>query len=222
MRFVIGIFYLLLLVTVLSTTAESNVDLETRQAKKKMTRQAKSLRRASQCNYLGSSSLSNQNEVNRHFQIPVWAQNTSLYILGALKRDPGDEQSLLQVIRDLSTLLRHWPSYTFIVYADTGAREYFRKLGDRCVYIIRESYSHHSRTHRLAYARNALWNQTRYMSALRGEDPARVFVLMMDLDAINAYGFHSDVLAKVMSETDQWDILSFYRKWYWYIKLEVD
>lgn len=146
---------------------------------------------------------------------PVWAQNTSLYVLGALKRNQGDEEGLKKVTNDLRALLEHWPSYTVIVYGDSGAREYFRALVDPCVYLIRETFTHPSRTHRLAHARNALWNQTRVMSRLRNEDPSRVFVLMIDLDEINAYGFRFDVLGQVMSETDQWDVLSFYRRWYY-------
>lgn len=213
--------------TIASISLEaSNTDIKVFIAKNNFTR-TKLQRRASQCSFLGSSnntsiSKNNVNPIhhqnrNSHIQstFPIWSRNTSLYLLGALKRDPGDDDGLQKIIQDLQILLKHWPGYTIIIYGDTGTRKYFRKLKDRCVYLVRESYSHTSRTHRLAYARNALWNQTRHMSSLRGEDPSRVFVLMMDIDGINAYGFHWDVLAQVMSETDQWDILSFYRKWYY-------
>jgi hypothetical protein len=56
---------------------------------------------------------------------------------------------------------------------------------------------------------------TSHFISTKQEDPSKTYVVMIDPDGTNAHYFKPHIFESVMSQTDKWDAVSFYRNYFY-------
>lgn len=166
------------------------------------------LRRQEQCTHFGVNGAAHP-----------WPQgspliNSSLYIVGTLKMGFQEDPGARGVIPNLAMISKYWPtSYTMILYGDNASIAAYKKLHDPCIYYIREGeQKHEHRTYRLMHGRNLLMQAIQNFVRVKRDDPENTYIMVMDLDGVNASPFNNKVFEYVMTHFHQWDAVSFNRK----------
>jgi hypothetical protein len=140
----------------------------------------------------------------------------SAYVTGPAKNLHAKfEQYVPRHSRNLAMLMSYWSKATTIIYADERTSEYYRAFNDSRIMFIKEEYAHKLRTHRLAYARNALLKQVGDLVEARRENPANVLLIMIDFDDITTPAFSQRVFEEAFEQRGLWDALQFNRRDYY-------
>jgi hypothetical protein len=91
----------------------------------------------------------------------------------------------------------------------------FEQLNDSRVSTILETYTNSSRTHRLAFGRNALLEAVTHKVRSERENPAEVYVAIIDMDNVNFHKHRRSVFEGAMNLYKSWDSVSFNRLEYY-------
>jgi hypothetical protein len=152
------------------------------------------------------------NDIKR---VSHWSSKT-LYVVGAVKGLHGNIWT--KVKRNLDTLQSLWSDCRFIVYGDSKSLAVISNTSANAgqYTLIPESLSLPShRTERLCSIRNLLLDRVRKLIAHNKHSYRNTLLVLIDLDSMNQFPFHSDVIQSAMELSSQWDVVTFNRPFYY-------
>lgn len=148
-------------------------------------------------------------------QLPPPRIDRRAYVVGCIRN--SEEALRRRVQRNLDMLASVWGDTHFVVYADRGSADQWRRaLGPRQDYeFIEQTFEHPERIRRLAHCRNVLLNRTLELMRQRGDAPEDSMLVLLDLDDMNSVPLSREVLARGLELIDKWEVLSFNRQYYY-------
>ena len=145
-----------------------------------------------------------------------WA-TSSLYILGCTKN--ADVTHIPRLTTNiqllLSTLNDPWKQGTVILYGDEKSRDRYLLANQSAYIYLTENFHHKARTMRIANCRNTLLEEVNKMVLFRKENHSAVFLIMIDLDAVNVKKYNMTVFNAVTNLHHEWASVSFNRPTYY-------
>ena len=133
-----------------------------------------------------------------------------VYIVG-----PGKSHTTAALLSNLKenvySIARLFKSYYVFISVEEISSSGFSSWSsdDSRVNVIKDEFSHPSKTVRLAHQRNLLLDSVRYSSKFNSS--LNDYLVVMDFDEVNSQSFSQAIISAALSLTREWDAVSFNR-----------
>ena len=143
--------------------------------------------------------------------------NSTVYISGCT-RGYLLAAYLPALLANIDIITSYWSDWRLCVYADNASAAVLHTLNNPKIDILYESIYRHNnlsigryRTERIALGRNACLHKIRRSVLKRHHHLNDTYMIVFDLDDINAHPLDAEVFHDGIENISQWDVLSFNR-----------